>query len=910
MVGGDKILTIDLLQSSDTKEFEGNNIIHKEEYDRAMCLINRKIKRAKEYTFGDKKDWGRYNDTISILGSRGSGKTSFLRSLLKRYKEDTSDNSVVVLDIIDPTLIEEKGHVFLTIISLIRERVEQIFDSSACTPNDAKYLTRKGWEERLRKLACGLPSMDGVGTTLEYPDWQDAEYIMNKGLKSVKSAYDLERNFNELLAFSLKILDKKAFIIALDDIDVDFLKGWPVLETIRKYLTSPQLIILLSGDLKLYSKAIRKQQWKNFGKALLINEGQLSHRINGYNDLVTEMESQYMQKVIKPENRIRLTTLLEKINGDNVDITIKGNGSAGIGIREYYDNELKKFGINNAYQAESYRSFLMSQPIRTQIQFLEGLKNDIVIEAFLNDLYEKGVDVDLARNIPKMLNVLILKLLLQERALSDAYQLQPTALDASLNSSVIAFSFLFSQNVKTNSFLIFDYFIKIGYVRNILLSLGFADHARNAISVSKPSIEGLCNYSGVFQDKVLRDVVGNMTAYIESSLKNSETQNGNVYLYGFASKQKGSSEESKGKIDYELANKSLLIQRLAFIPLVISQDLTNNTSIISFSIYSLLASISELIKKLNFNDMVRGVMELSQIRSYPMYAFDKSIANISDVNTYDGFEFTENGNCDLLIHLFEYWCLSFPEEQFSPHVLGKISTKIYYAMVSIQSETSVDVNYAEAIHRRIVAVMNAILVEDVREHVPNCDYLNINNAITSDRIFATNLKQVMQNMGENNFSLSRWLLGCPLFLFYLSRELLDNSDLKKYVFPKTEEEKLKNKMKAKDMEAVKMNEFLGYNTNVDKIFEKIKEAGVYAAFESIYVKPLKGFDYSSRPRFASGNIRVVINVLKKNDISLNEFCNMKFDDFKSKCSGLFSNEIKINSYRSIQDKLKGNNNLW
>ncbi|MCD8079453.1 MAG: hypothetical protein LUF04_03295 [Bacteroides sp.] len=57
--------------------------------------------------------------------------------------------------------------------------------------------------------------------------------------------------------------------MAFDDVDTDFAKGWPVMETIRKYLTSPQLITILSGDINLYTLLIRKKQWENFGKPLL-----------------------------------------------------------------------------------------------------------------------------------------------------------------------------------------------------------------------------------------------------------------------------------------------------------------------------------------------------------------------------------------------------------------------------------------------------------------------------------------------------------------------------------------------------------------------------------------------------------------------------------------------------------------
>jgi len=395
-------IIINLQESSNAKEFKLGNRIHPMEFEHAILLIDRGIERATEYRDQEKRckeqdnknnSRQRINDTISILGSRGSGKTSFLLSLLKYYKdkEEYKDKAEAeVLEIIDPTLIEEKGHVFLTILSLIEEAVCKKMKLDDCSPNDANYCLKKEWKDMLRKLADGLPSIDGIGLSMNDTNWQDAEFIMDRGLKSVKAAKDLEANFNGLVTCALKTLDKKVFIITLDDIDVDFRKGWPVLETIRKYLTSPQIIVLLSGDLKLYSKAIRKQQWKNFGKALLKNEADALNKSNAYNELVTEMEGQYLQKVIKPENRIHLTTLLEKIELYSQIIEIKTKDSS-IKILDYYNNELIEFGIINRFQAETYTSFLLSLPIRTQIQFLLNFNNEdaTITDAFLSDLFEK-----------------------------------------------------------------------------------------------------------------------------------------------------------------------------------------------------------------------------------------------------------------------------------------------------------------------------------------------------------------------------------------------------------------------------------------------------------------------------------------------------------------------------------------
>ena len=134
----------------------------------------------------------------------------------------------------------------------------------------------------------------------------------------------------------------------------------------------------------------------------------------------------------------------------------------------FYNKILGKFGIRNSYQAETYRSFLLDLPLRTQIQFLSEfefgnweLKNINITDAFLSDLFDKHVNVNLANSSPKLLNVIILKLLLQEKVLGDAYQLQPITTDLSLNSSLIALSFLFSSQSINKPEIIFEYMIKI-----------------------------------------------------------------------------------------------------------------------------------------------------------------------------------------------------------------------------------------------------------------------------------------------------------------------------------------------------------------------------------------------------------------------------------------------------------------
>lgn len=775
-------VVIKLSNSRNAKVFDTNSLIHSREFADTKKWIDDRISFAKENKF-DKKE--RLHDTITILGSRGSGKTTFLYSLISSYQEN---NDVEVIDIIDPTLIEEKGHVFLTIISQIENAVEKVLSKSDCNPESESYRKKKDWRDKLKSLAAGLPSIDGIGGT--YENWQDPEFIMDKGLRSVRAAKNLEADFHELLKLGLEILEKKAFIIALDDIDIDFRKGWPVLETIRKYLTSPYIVTILSGDLKLFSKAIRKQQWKNFGKALMINEGEKLDRIRDYDDLVTEMEGQYLQKVMQPQRRIHLTTIQEKINiggKENIGIFIlskkekegvEGREIENVRIDKYYDTILAKFGIHNPYQAEAYRSFLLRLPIRTQIQFLSefedisNVKEANVTDAFLSDLYEKRVDIDMAKANNKYLNLVILRLLINEETLNGGYQLQPTTTDQSLNSSLFSLSLIFSQNTINNPHLIFDYFIRIGYVRNLLSVLGHQDD-KNTRSFKKSSIEGLCQYSGLFKDNVLRDVGCYITAYLQAALisdkdrKNSSW--GMIKLPGRKTTLNKIKDAISWRIDDVFKNATEQERSIAFFPLSFSKDKNGNGYPI-YSIYVLLATIGELIRKIQERDTEKGILELSQVRSYPMPLFDEVLS--IDASDIELPYMKSTGNESVLKNELEKWVKRYPNNMcISPHLLGKISTRLFYSLGNIEGKGKSD-DLGQSMHIRIVMLMNSILVEDAKENIGEVDELNINNPNYSSKIFIDNLKAVgrLKNTTNKyvNLSFSKWMLSCPLFLLYLN----------------------------------------------------------------------------------------------------------------------------------------------
>lgn len=773
------------------KAFEKDEMIHQKQLAKVCKLIDRQIEKTL-----NKKEKSpfryRYHETISIFGNRGTGKTSFLYSILAEYnqKED-----VEIFSIIDPTLIEDKGHFFLLLLSLINEKVCNRLNNRECTVESVEYCFRKRWEKSLKKLAGGIPSLDGVGG--EMTGWQDKTYIMEQGLDDVSTSFHLEDYFHELVELALKILGKKIFIVAFDDIDVDFKKGWPVLEVIRKYLTTPYIITLMTGNLKLYTKNVRKQQWHRFGKELLINEASTPEGKQGYDALVSEIEGQYLLKILKAENRIHLHSVYEICLSDNLDIQVyveKNKG--GMRLADAYTCILKAYGIKNANQQEAYRAYLMTLSLRTQIHFLRShnllLKNISVdgetnenpddihcIEAFLTRMYARNIDVDLANNMPGKLLGVTLKFLLKERIVAEAYQLQPTMDNMEISSCLMGLSLLFSRKLTRQPWLIFDYWIKIGSARNVLNTLNYADSKEQ----NGYTIDRLCQYARMFQDKGLRDVFCNIIAYLEAA--GDPAGFGCFALLGMKEKAR---TPLTNRIDSVFGELPLIDKVIGYMPLCILQSGSKNERLLYYSPYTLLAAIRELSHIVQTGgDVLNALLAMSQPRSYqiPSKAGERLQINeeieewIDDVAD-DSDQLKE---LSALANIFTDWYREGQESQLviSPHLLGKISTRFFYAVNSIQA-SSQGWKLGYLMHRCIIAFLNAVLIEEVMENYSHkeavdkpfdfkndysIDNLNVNNAVGSDEIFNANLSFINRNNAWSDVPMLGWLINCPLLIAFL-----------------------------------------------------------------------------------------------------------------------------------------------
>lgn len=364
----------------------------------------------------DELFYERFHNAITISGPRGSGKSTFLRHILTCLNdpetvEDSKNRESIpkklsVLRIIDPTLISSKEHVLIILISQIRD----VISKSTHSISSGKY---KKYEDALRDLAGGLCQIDGIGAANYGDEWEDKTYILEKGLEKATDGRNLERNLNKFIDAALDVIDKRAFVVTFDDIDTQFERGWPVLETVRKYLTSDKWVVLISGDIELYSILVKSAQYKSLGDEVMKYERpslnyHKERELPSYenDDLVSkasELEEQYLMKVLKPENRVHMLTLHQKAvlsgSGNNVPnisiIESDDKSSQAYELEKVLDIFLAKcLGFKQKHEIRMAYSGLLSLPTRTLLQLIKSIADDLKLGSFIGNgrLYDFDIN--------------------------------------------------------------------------------------------------------------------------------------------------------------------------------------------------------------------------------------------------------------------------------------------------------------------------------------------------------------------------------------------------------------------------------------------------------------------------------------------------------------------------------------
>ncbi|MBG2874869.1 hypothetical protein I4902_03115 [Proteus alimentorum] len=734
------------------------------------------------------------NNTIFVSGRRGAGKTTFLKTILSKIKSNTlfnkehEDNkSILVGSYFDPTAIDTNQHILVDIITSIKDSLFKEKYSECRNENGIEKINKA-----LFKMSKGLQLLN----TKKDSDFSDPSWFLDSALNNSESGLKLVDYLNEFID---EICDQFGFeliLVAIDDVDTNSNKAYQMLELVRNYFNHPKLVVIISGDLELYSHIVLKQKYEELFIKDYKNSDEESER---FKNLCNNIEQQYLAKIFPMENRINLKQFDEIVKLHEIRLITKDK--IEILYKEYIKNKLSKLLNTEGENLGLYIQFIEQQALRTILQLLKcfDLYNDkgslilntpnIIKDCFLGLLFRANIDVDglISNNTHfNMIAYELFKILEKHQELETGFYLRPGSNNETYNATMFLFSaivqrYLDDNNNRNKIAKSINFMLTSGASATIYASL-VSDNLKSGYSYKE-----YLDYIGLNK----RDNIVSFTSHLSPIFFPGDRTIKKMNKGGIFRIPRGITK--KYRIDGELENYTLISNIIPELYKVSNEQeilitlsglssklsslkindfkkyvahyslLSSSHSLLTktegrdyCSIYCLLASISESLLNESDEDKLSAKLISLQYFSAPNFINSEADSKENYESEYDsiGKDVENSDECHLLLNkLLIEWRTNVSNVSISPILLGKMWVRIFYTINKISETLNESGNRNKFVLGEIFSlfcygIINACLIEEIRyinffEKEPVVNYIDKINIIKSARRKLVKAKNVV-----------------------------------------------------------------------------------------------------------------------------------------------------------------------
>lgn len=307
---------------------------------------------------------GYSNNMVLFSAERGGGKTSAMVSFGKALQEIQEkkekekaeqlwetrvlDSRFCVLDSIDPTFMEKRDSILKMVLSRLFVRFREQWDLCMKNGTSEELNTKKeNIMELFRKCYRNIE-------VLKQNDQKENIYDDLYYLEDLGDSANLKRSYFTLINKFLEFVEiskgKQYLVIQIDDVDLNAEKAYDILEDLRKYLMLPNVIILLSADLRQLRQALENKYINDYKDVL---------RYQGSMDPIEcrNMAERYIEKVFPVIQQIHLPQISRCINADREALSVEYIGETSIGENNFQN--LLLYNDSNGVLVRTYQPLLL-----------------------------------------------------------------------------------------------------------------------------------------------------------------------------------------------------------------------------------------------------------------------------------------------------------------------------------------------------------------------------------------------------------------------------------------------------------------------------------------------------------------------------------------------------------------------
>lgn len=326
------------------------------------------------------RDIDQKTNNIGIIGARGAGKTSVLKTIRTELQEHRKENNDIILPIVVPENMSESSTLMATILGMLSDVVDE----------KEKEQPKGKNEDCIRKSdlrsCCNDVIKQYTYIQKEYRDILIHEYTtdnqyVSSSAKVFNSDTEFIYKFNQLIEKLMKKSgnEKGLLFVFIDDIDLSTYRCADVVKTLLSYLSNENIVTLISGDLETFEEALTLDFLRN---EKVLEKNILGEKIGNRTvlDSKKQLAYEYLKKILPPvyrhnikhwsleeranyyvtgeekETGKRLSALLGEALEDWIDPAFFGYMEAGVKRPLYYtyclfDNTSR--GLNNVYNVLS-----------------------------------------------------------------------------------------------------------------------------------------------------------------------------------------------------------------------------------------------------------------------------------------------------------------------------------------------------------------------------------------------------------------------------------------------------------------------------------------------------------------------------------------------------------------------------